>query len=86
MPSKFYNLDTDPTLSANSDVYIPSQKAVKTAIDKKQDILNADNTTIEISSTNEISVSKTLTNRIDNIETNIGILTNSLDNINGEVI
>lgn len=86
MPSKFYNLDTDPTLSSNSDVFIPSQKAVKTAIDKKQDVLNADNTTIEISSTNEISVSKTLTNRIDNIETNIGILTESLDNINGEVI
>lgn len=33
MPTKFYNLDTDSTFSANSDYLIPSQKAIKTAVD-----------------------------------------------------
>lgn len=37
MPSKFYNLDTDDTLSANSDYLISSQKAIKTNLDKKAD-------------------------------------------------
>ena len=41
--SKFYNLDTDTTLSENSDLYIPSQKATKTYVDTiantKQDTL-----------------------------------------------
>lgn len=37
MPTKFLNLDIDPTLSANSDYYIPSQKAIKTALDSKPD-------------------------------------------------
>lgn len=35
--SKFYNLDTDTTLSENSDLYIPSQKATKTYIDTTMD-------------------------------------------------
>jgi len=43
LKSKFYNLDTDTTLSENSDLYIPSQKATKTYIDTiantKQDTL-----------------------------------------------
>lgn len=39
MASKFYNLDIDPELSANSDYIIPSQKAIKSAISKKQDKL-----------------------------------------------
>lgn len=41
MPTKFLNLDTDPTLSANSDYFIPSQKAIKTAVDKKADKSNS---------------------------------------------
>ena len=32
MPSKYYNLDTDSQFTANSDYYIPSQKAIKTAL------------------------------------------------------
>ncbi len=35
MPSKFFNLDTDSDFTANSDYYIPSQKAVKSALDKR---------------------------------------------------
>ena len=38
---KYYNLDRDSSLSANSDYYIPSQKAVKTALNTKQDTLTA---------------------------------------------
>lgn len=38
---KYYNLDRDSNLSANSDYYIPSQKAVKTALAGKQDTLTA---------------------------------------------
>lgn len=37
--SRFLNLDTDGTLSANSDDRIPSQKAIKTALNAKQDTL-----------------------------------------------
>lgn len=36
MATKFLNLDTDPTMAANSDSLIPSQKAVKTALATKQ--------------------------------------------------
>ena len=32
MPTKFFNLDTDPTFNSDSDYLIPSQKAVKAAI------------------------------------------------------
>lgn len=42
MPSKFLNLDTDPTLSANSDYHVPSQKAIKTFVGTKQDVLTND--------------------------------------------
>lgn len=38
MTTKYLNLDTDSSFSANSDYIIPSQKAVKSAIDKKADI------------------------------------------------
>lgn len=41
--SKFYNLDRDENLTANSDYYIPSQKAVKAALSKKQNVLTAGN-------------------------------------------
>lgn len=41
MATKYFNLDTDPTLSSNSDYYVPSQKAIKTALDTKQDKLVA---------------------------------------------
>ena len=37
----YYNLDRDSSLSANSDYYIPSQKAIKTALATKQDTLTA---------------------------------------------
>ena len=37
MPTKFFNLDRDPQLTANSDYFIASQKAVKTALDTKAD-------------------------------------------------
>lgn len=40
MATKFLNLDTDSTFAANSDYLIPSQKAIKTAIDEKQDTLS----------------------------------------------
>lgn len=40
MPTKFYNLDTDSEFTSNSDQYIPSQRAVKTALDKKQNHLS----------------------------------------------
>ena len=35
---KYLNLDTDSNLTANSDYIIPSQKAIKTALDKKANI------------------------------------------------
>ena len=35
MPTKYFNLDTDSNFTANSDYYIASQKAIKTALDKK---------------------------------------------------
>ena len=35
MPSKFLNIDTDGTLSENSDETVSSQKAVKTYVDQK---------------------------------------------------
>lgn len=38
--SRFLNLDTDGTLSANSDEIVPSQKAVKTYVDAKSSIDN----------------------------------------------
>lgn len=38
MATKYLNLDTDSSFSANSDYLIPSQKAIKSAIDKKADI------------------------------------------------
>ena len=37
--SQFLNLDTDATLSNNSDTTVSSQKAVKTYVDTKQDII-----------------------------------------------
>lgn len=37
---EFYNLDTDNTLSANSDVYVPSQKAVKEYVDNNLPTVN----------------------------------------------
>ena len=37
MATKFFNLDTDPTLSSNSDHLIASQKAIKTALGTKVD-------------------------------------------------
>ena len=43
MPSKFFNLDTDSDFTANSDYYIPSQKAVKSALDKKANIEDLQN-------------------------------------------
>ena len=33
--TKFYNLDTDGTLSSNSDLYVASEKAIKTYVDGK---------------------------------------------------
>lgn len=41
MATKFLNLDTDSTFAANSDYLIPSQKAIKTAMDEKQNTLSA---------------------------------------------
>lgn len=38
--TKHYDLDTDGTLSNNSDIIIPSQKAVKTYADTKQSAIN----------------------------------------------
>lgn len=38
MPSKFLNLDTDSSFTANSDYFVPSQKAIKTALDTKADV------------------------------------------------
>lgn len=34
MPSKFYNLDTDANFTSNSDYFVPSQKAIKTALER----------------------------------------------------
>ncbi len=41
MATKFLNLDTDSTFAANSDFLIPSQNAIKTAMNEKQDTLTA---------------------------------------------
>lgn len=43
--SQFLNLDTDGTLSTNSDTVVPSEKAIKTYVDSKT--VSADSTTIE---------------------------------------
>ena len=43
--SQFLNLDTDGTLSTNSDTVVPSEKAIKTYVDSKT--VSADGTTIE---------------------------------------
>lgn len=40
MSTKYLNLDTDPTMTANSDYTIASQKAIKTALATKQNTLS----------------------------------------------
>ena len=41
MPTKYLDLDIDPTMTANSDYRIASQKAIKTALESKQDVLSS---------------------------------------------
>lgn len=41
MATKYLNLDTDPEFTANSDERISSQKAIKTALSRKQNTLTA---------------------------------------------
>lgn len=45
--SKFLNLDTDTTLSSNSDTIIPSQKAIKTYVDNSVPTVNDATLTIQ---------------------------------------
>lgn len=48
----FQHVDTDSTFTANSDGKVPSQKAVKTALDTKQDARTITGTTNQVSVTN----------------------------------
>lgn len=60
---KHYDLDTDGTLSNNSDIYIPSQKAIKTYVDNKTIVDDA------LSDTSENPVqNKAVKAAIDDIE------------------
>lgn len=60
---KHYDLDTDWTLSNNSDIYIPSQKAIKTYVDNKTIVDDA------LSDTSENPVqNKAVKAAIDDIE------------------
>ncbi len=53
----FQHVDTDSTFTANSDGKVPSQKAVKTALDTKQDARTITGTTNQLSVTNGDGVS-----------------------------
>lgn len=68
--SRFLNLDTDVTLSSNSDEIIPSQKAIKTYIDTK------DSNAVHKTDNETIAGTKTFSNNI------IGNLTG---NVTGDV-
>lgn len=61
---KNYNLDTDGTLSNNSDIYIPSQKAVKTYVDNNKTIVDS---ALSDSSENPVQ-NKVVKSAIDNIQ------------------
>jgi len=62
--TKFYNLDTDSTLSNNSDVVIASQKAVKTYVDTN---IPATTSSVTSGSTAALTSGGAYTNLVSNV-------------------
>lgn len=60
---KHYDLDVDGTLANNSDITIPSQKAVKTYVDNNKTVVDD---ALSDSSTNPVQ-NKVVKSAIDNI-------------------
>ena len=60
---KHYDLDVDGTLANNSDITIPSQKAVKTYVDNNKTVIDD---ALSDSSTNPVQ-NKVVKSAIDNI-------------------
>lgn len=78
MPSKFLNLDTDGTFTANSDERVASQKAIKTYTDNKVSgylPLTSVVTSISSSSTDsQVPTAKCMYDIVGDIETLLGAL------------
>lgn len=79
--SKFYNLDTDATLSSNSDYYVPSEKAVKAYVDNNIPTVN--NATLTIQK-NGITVNTFTANASSNVTANITVPTKTSDLTNDD--
>lgn len=74
--SKFYNLDTDATLSSNSDYYVPSEKAVKAYVDNNIPTVNNATLTIQKNGT---TVNTFTANASSNVTANITVPTKTSD-------
>lgn len=74
--TKYLNLDTDPTLSNNSDQYVASQKALKTYIDGKIQTVNDATLTIQKNST---TIDTFTANASSDVTVNIAVPTTTSD-------
>lgn len=79
--SKFYNLDTDATLSSNSDYYAPSEKAVKAYVDNNIPTVNNATLTIQKNGT---TVKTFTANASTNVTANITVPTKTSDLTNDD--
>lgn len=81
MPGKHYDLDQDTTLTNNSDEFIPSQKAVKTYVDNK------DNNSVHKSGNETIAGNKTFSSTVAaDISGNAATATNATNDGSGNQI
>lgn len=78
--SKFYNLDTDVTLSSNSDYYVSSEKAVKAYVDNNIPTVNNATLTIQKNGT---TVNTFTANASSDVIANITVPTNNNQLTNG---
>ena len=79
--SKFYNLDTDATLSSNSDYYVPSEKAIKSYVDNN--IPQVNNATLTIQK-NGTTVNTFTANASSDVTANIIVPTKTSDLTNDD--
>lgn len=79
--SKFYNLDTDVTLSSNSDYYISSEKAVKAYVDNNIPTVNNATLTIQKNGT---TVNTFTANASSDVTANITVPTKTSDLTNDD--
>ena len=79
--SKFYNLDTDATLSSNSDYYVPSEKAVKAYVDNNIPTVNNATLTIQKNGT---TVNTFTANASSDVTANIIVPTKTSDLTNDD--